>query len=46
MSFIDFLNKLLGDPNERELKRLKPKVAAVNKAIESEDIKKLELDDD
>ncbi|MFH1670659.1 MAG: preprotein translocase subunit SecA [Patescibacteria group bacterium] len=45
MSFIDFLNKLLGDPNERELKRLRPRVSAVKKVIESEEIKRLQLDD-
>ncbi|MBU0766298.1 preprotein translocase subunit SecA [Patescibacteria group bacterium] len=45
MSTIDFLNKLLGDPNERELKRIRPKVARVKKAMESEEIKKLQLDD-
>lgn len=45
MSTIDFLNKLLGDPNERELKKLRPKVAKVKKATELEDIKKLQLDD-
>jgi len=45
MSTIDFLNKLLGDPNDRELKRLKPKVNTVKKSIESEEIKGLQLDD-
>ncbi|PIQ76974.1 preprotein translocase subunit SecA [Candidatus Peregrinibacteria bacterium CG10_big_fil_rev_8_21_14_0_10_49_24] len=29
MTFIDFLNKLLGDPNEKELKKLRPIVSAV-----------------
>jgi len=45
MSVIDFLNKLLGDPNERELKRLRPKVAEVKRVIESPEIRKLTLED-
>jgi len=43
MSVIDFLNKLLGDPNERELKRLWPTVHKVREVAESDRMKTLTL---
>ena len=45
MSTIDFLNKLLGDPNERELKKLWPIVKEVKEAREIQEIKELTLQD-
>jgi preprotein translocase subunit SecA len=45
MSFIDFLNKLLGDPNEKELKKLRPVVGAVRTAHASLEIQALTLAD-
>ena len=45
MSVIDTLNKLLGDPNERELKKLWPLVRSVRAMAESDAIQKLQLDD-
>ena len=35
MSFIDSLNKLLGDPNEKELKKIRPLIAKVRAQEES-----------
>jgi len=45
MSFLDALNKLLGDPNEKELKRLRPMVAIVRKAEQDRAIRVLTLAD-
>ncbi len=45
MSFIDSLNKLLGDPNEKELRKIRPLIKQVRAAEESENIKKLKLED-
>ncbi len=45
MSIIDLLNKLLGDPNVRELKKLAPVVKKVKAQIESSQIKGLRLED-
>ena len=33
MSFIDSLNKILGDPNKKELKKLQPRVEEVRKVL-------------
>ncbi|OIO54339.1 hypothetical protein AUJ46_03300 [Candidatus Peregrinibacteria bacterium CG1_02_54_53] len=44
MGVIDFLNKFLGDPNEKELKKLWPIVALVKKQCETETIKSLTLE--
>ena len=44
MSFIDFLNKLLGDPNEKELKKLRPVVKKVRSAQETQEIQELSLE--
>ena len=35
MSFVDSLNRLLGDPTEKELKKLWPRVQEVKKEIEA-----------
>ncbi len=45
MSIIDSLNKLLGDPNEKELKRIRPIVARVRSIQESEEMQSLKLED-
>jgi len=45
MSVIDAINKLLGDPNERELKKLQPMVKKVKDAMKLEEITSLKLDD-
>ena len=45
MSVIDVLNKLLGDPAEKELKRTQPLVRTVREMHNSEAITKLTLDD-
>src|SRR3989344_5257218 len=45
MSFIDFLNRLLGDPNARELKKLWPIVARVREVQRSSEIQSLTLPD-
>jgi preprotein translocase subunit SecA len=45
MSVIDSLNKLLGDPNEKELKKLWPVAKQVRAFSETKEIKSLELDD-
>ncbi|MCK5019919.1 MAG: hypothetical protein KAS32_22885, partial [Candidatus Peribacteraceae bacterium] len=45
MSIIDSLNKLLGDPNEKELKRIRPIVAKVRSIQESEEMQSLKLED-
>ena len=45
MSFMDSLNRLLGDPNEKELKKLRPYIAKVRKVQESEEYQKLTLED-
>lgn len=44
MSFMDNLNRLLGDPNEKELKKLRPYIAKVRKVQESDAYKKLSLE--
>ncbi len=45
MSFLDTLNKLLGDPNEKELKKLWPKVAEVRAYEKRPEIQALTLAD-
>ncbi|MDP7646276.1 MAG: preprotein translocase subunit SecA [Candidatus Peribacteraceae bacterium] len=45
MSIIDLLNKLLGDPNVRELKRLAPVVKRVKEAQKLQEIIDLKLED-
>ncbi|MFA6039611.1 MAG: preprotein translocase subunit SecA [Candidatus Peribacteraceae bacterium] len=45
MAFLDVLNKLLGDPNEKELRKLWPLVKEVRKAGEAPEIKALKLED-
>lgn len=45
MSFIDQLNKLLGDPNERELKKLRPVVGKVRAIQQSAEIQALKRED-
>jgi len=45
MAFLDSLNKLLGDPNEKELKRLRPVITQVRDAAAKPDIRALTLDD-
>ncbi len=45
MAVIEALNKLLGDPNEKELKKLKPIVKKVKKAQEDPSIQALTLED-
>ncbi|MAE68616.1 preprotein translocase subunit SecA [bacterium] len=42
---MDSLNRLLGDPNEKELKKLRPYIAKVRKWQESDDYQKLTLKD-
>ena len=37
MGIIDVLNKILGDPNEKELKKLWPRVTAVNAIRKTEE---------
>ena len=41
---MDNLNRLLGDPNEKELKKLRPYIAKVRKVQESDAYKKLSLE--
>jgi preprotein translocase subunit SecA len=45
MGIIEVLNKILGDPNEKELKKLWPKVKLVNAVRQTDAFKKLALDD-
>ena len=45
MSVIDALNKLLGDPNEKELKRIRPYVGKIRAVQESDAITSLTADD-
>ncbi|PIR54519.1 preprotein translocase subunit SecA, partial [Candidatus Peregrinibacteria bacterium CG10_big_fil_rev_8_21_14_0_10_42_8] len=45
MSFIDSLNKLLGDPNEKELKKLRVLTPKVREWQSSDEYKALALDD-
>lgn len=45
MSVIDTLNRLLGDPNEKELKRLRPYIAKVRNWENSEEFQALTRDD-
>ena len=45
MSIIDLLNKLLGDPNVRELKKLAPAVKKVKEAQKLDEIVNLKLED-
>lgn len=45
MGFFDFLNRLLGDPNEKELKRLWPLVHEVRRIQRSPEIQTLQLPD-
>ncbi|MBI3331542.1 preprotein translocase subunit SecA [Candidatus Peregrinibacteria bacterium] len=45
MDFLGFLNKLLGDPNEKELKRLWPRAHAIRALYKTEKIQKLTMDD-
>lgn len=44
MAFLDVINKLLGDPNEKELNRIRPIAATVRKAVEAPTIRTLTLD--
>src|SRR3989344_3241050 len=45
MDILDYLNKLLGDPNEKELKKLRPLMKKVRSASVSADIQALTLAD-
>ena len=45
MDFLHFLNKLLGDPNEKELKKLWPRTRAVRELYKTEAIQKLTMED-
>lgn len=45
VSLIDVLNKVLGDPNEKELRRLWPQAKSIRRLYETEQIQKLTLDD-
>ncbi len=45
MSVIDFINRLLGDPNEKELKKINPLVKKVHEMSESAEIQKLTVAD-
>jgi len=45
MTFVDFLNKFLGDPNEKELKKLRPLIKKVHTAKDKPEIQKLTLED-
>ena len=45
MSFIDSLNRLFGDPNKKELKKLWPIVHQVKERVESAEIRALTLSD-
>ncbi|MFA5799775.1 MAG: hypothetical protein WC840_02335, partial [Candidatus Peribacteraceae bacterium] len=45
MGIIEVLNKILGDPNEKELKKLWPKVEQVNAVRKTDAYKRLTLDD-
>ncbi len=45
MSIIDILNKILGDPNQKELKRIWPLVSDVRAMQSSEHIQRLTLND-
>ena len=45
MVVIDALNKLLGDPNEKELKKLRPIVPKVREVQKSDAIQSLTVDD-
>ena len=45
MSILDTLNRLLGDPNERELKKLRPVVVEVKRVLQSDDIRALTAED-
>ena len=44
MGVIDFLNKFLGDPNEKELKKLRPIVELVKQQFVSDAIRSLTLE--
>ncbi|MBI3619477.1 preprotein translocase subunit SecA [Candidatus Peregrinibacteria bacterium] len=44
MAFLDTLNKLLGDPNKKELKKLSPVIQEVRKAGEAPSIRALTLE--
>ncbi len=45
MAFIDSLNRLLGDPNERELRKLRPLVARVREAGAAPAVRSLRRED-
>ncbi len=45
MAFLDSLNKLLGDPNEKELRKLRPYVKLVRDAAAKPDIRALTRED-
>ncbi|MDD5025936.1 MAG: preprotein translocase subunit SecA [Candidatus Peribacteraceae bacterium] len=45
MSILDTLNRLLGDPNERELKKIRPIVAEVKRVFQSDAIRALTVED-
>src|SRR5438477_278121 len=45
MPILDTLNKLLGDPNEKELKRLRPLVTDVRVRGQKDDIQSMQLSD-
>lgn len=45
MAFFDALNRLLGDPNEKELKRLWPVVTDVRQACQNPEIRALTISD-
>ena len=45
MDVLDYLNKFLGDPNEKELKKLRPLVKKVRDAHQSSAVQALTLED-
>ena len=45
MSFVDSLNKLLGDPNQKELKKIQPLVPKIREIAASDVIRSLNKDD-
>lgn len=45
MPLIDFLNKLLGDPNEKELKKIRPLIPSIRERENSAEFQRLTLGD-
>ncbi len=45
MNIIDVLNKILGDPNQKELKKITPRVAEIRRLQNSPDIQALTLEE-